>query len=199
MSRAEKPGEAMRGDAGDFLARWSQRKLESRRQDTESVETGEDLSRHMAEPDTVTEPAPSEREPTDADMPPLESLTADSDFTPFMSPGVSDGLRRLALRKLFSKPDFNITDGLNDYDEDYTQFTGLGNVITHEMKRMLQREQEAAAEDVLPAAEPQDADASPPEEELPPEMAAGQTGSTDAAEDDAVASDEDEAREDKTP
>ena len=199
MGRAEKPGEAVGGEAGDFLARWSQRKLESRRQGAEPAETGEDISQDTAEPGTATEPAPAERELTDADMPPLDSLTVDSDFTPFMSPGVSDGLRRLALRKLFSQPGFNVTDGLNDYDEDYTQFAGLGNVITHEMKRMLQREQEAAAEDVLSAAKPQGADAALPEEELPPEMSAGQTESTDATGDDPVASDEDEGREDKTP
>ena len=183
MSHAEKPGEAERGDAGDFLARWSQRKLESRRQDTESVETGEDLSRHMAEPDTVTEPAPSERELTDADMPPLESLTADSDFTPFMSPGVSDGLRRLALRKLFSQPDFNITDGLNDYDEDYTQFAGLGNVITHEMKRMLAREQEQKQEEGAQPAQVRDTETLSTGDESPPEMPARQVIGEEADDD----------------
>ena len=75
-------------------------------------------------------------------MPPVETLDADSDYTQFLSPGVSDDLRRQALRELYSQPDFNITDGLNDYDEDYTQFAGLGSLVTHEMKRMLERELE---------------------------------------------------------
>ena len=44
------------------------------------------------------------------------------------------------MRILFGQSAFNITDGLNDYDEDFTEFTKLGNVITHEMKRALQRE-----------------------------------------------------------
>ena len=158
MASDNKPDTELQDEAGDFLARWSRRKLEA---STGSIDDSAEVLQ-TEEPQAIPPvAAPPERELTDADMPPLDSLTADSDFTPFMSPGVSDGLRRLALRKLFSQPDFNITDGLNDYDEDYTQFAGLGNVITHEMKRMLQREQEAAAEDVPPAAEPQDADAAP--------------------------------------
>jgi len=76
-------------------------------------------------------------------MPPIESLDSDSDYSVFMSPGVSEQLRTLALRKLFHLPAFNITDGLNDYDEDYTQFASLGGVVTHEMKRLLKRELEA--------------------------------------------------------
>ena len=138
-----KPDTELHDEAGDFLARWSRRKLEAR---TGSIDDSAEVLQ-TEEPQAVPPvAAPPERELTDADMPPLDSLTADSDFTPFMSPGVSDGLRRLALRKLFSQPAFNITDGLNDYDEDFTQFAGLGNIVTHEMKRLLRREQAAAEE-----------------------------------------------------
>ena len=44
------------------------------------------------------------------------------------------------MRKLFHLPQFNLVDGLNDYDEDYTRFESLGGVVTHEMKRLMQRE-----------------------------------------------------------
>ena len=104
-----KPVTELHDEAGDFLARWSRRKLEAR---TGSIDDSAEVLQ-TEEPQAVPPvAAPPERELTDADMPPLDSLTADSDFTPFMSPGVSDGLRRLALRKLFSQPSFNITDGL---------------------------------------------------------------------------------------
>jgi hypothetical protein len=85
---------------------------------------------------------------TDADMPPLESLTAESDFTQFLAEGVSDALRRAALRKLFHLPEFNILDGMNDYDEDYTNFEKLGEVVTYHQRRMREREEaeKAAAE-----------------------------------------------------
>jgi hypothetical protein len=71
---------------------------------------------------------------TDADMPALDTLDEHSDFSGFLSPGVSDSLRKLALRKLFSSAGFNIRDGLDDYDEDFTSFTPLGDIVTSDMK-----------------------------------------------------------------
>jgi hypothetical protein len=92
-----------------------------------------------------------------------------------MSSGVSDGLRRQALRKLFSQPAFNVTDGLNDYDEDYTKFAGLGNIITHEMKRMLKRELDALQE------EPESPDAAVPETQSAAAAITAQTPPEEAA------------------
>ena len=88
-------------------------------------------------------------------MPPIDSLNGDSDFSVFMSPGVSDELRTEALHKLFHQPEFNVTDGLNDYDEDYTSFAGLGTLVTQEMKRMLKRElqRELESEETTPEIE----------------------------------------------
>ena len=77
---------------------------------------------------------------TDEDMPPVDSLTPDSDYTGFLSPGVSEDLRRLALRKLFHGPEFNVIDGLDDYDGDYTNFAKLGDVITSEMRHRMEIE-----------------------------------------------------------
>lgn len=83
---------------------------------------------------------------TDEDMPDIESLTPDSDYTGFLSPQVSDGLRRLALRKLFQGAEFNIRDGLDDYDQDFTGFAGLGSVVTADMKHLLEQEKRHVAE-----------------------------------------------------
>ena len=83
-----------------------------------------------------------------------------SDFSVFMSPGVSEDLRTEALQKLFHQPEFNVTDGLNDYDEDYTSFAGLGTVVTREMKRMLKRELEREPEtEHVPDTVPEEASA----------------------------------------
>jgi hypothetical protein len=71
-------------------------------------------------------------------MPDIDSLVEDSDFTGFMSPGVSDELRNLALRKLFHAPVFNIRDGLDEYDEDYTSFEKLGDIVTCDMKHQIE-------------------------------------------------------------
>ena len=39
-------------------------------------------------------------------LPPVEKLTPESDFAPFMHPKVDDALRRVALKKLFARPAF---------------------------------------------------------------------------------------------
>lgn len=54
-----------------------------------------------------------------ADLPSIESLDRDSDFSMFMKEGVPDELRQLALRKLWRLSP-GILDGLDDYDEDYS-------------------------------------------------------------------------------
>ena len=127
-----------------FLNRWSRRKLADHRGESlddplPAVHTAGSAQQETAKGVS----ADQAQQLTDADMPPLDSLDGDSDFSLFMSPGVSEQLRTQALRKLFHLPAFNVTDGLNDYDEDYTQFAGLGDIVTQEMKRMLKRELEA--------------------------------------------------------
>ena len=79
-------------------------------------------------------------------MPDIDSLTDDSDFTGFMSPGVSDELRNIALRKLFHAPVFNIRDGLDEYDEDYTSFEKLGDIVTCDMKHQIEVQEQKLRE-----------------------------------------------------
>jgi len=55
------------------------------------------------------------------ELPPVESLTFDSDFTAFLQPGVDDKVKRAALKQLFRDPRFNIMDGLDTYIDDYTK------------------------------------------------------------------------------
>ena len=57
----------------------------------------------------------------DVALPPIESLTPQSDFTPFMRPDVDPALKRAALRKLFTDPHFNVMDGLDVYIDDYSK------------------------------------------------------------------------------
>jgi Protein of unknown function (DUF3306) len=53
-------------------------------------------------------------------LPPVDKLTPDSDFTGFMHPKVEDALRRVALKKLFSDPRFNVADPFEAYSGDWT-------------------------------------------------------------------------------
>lgn len=77
---------------------------------------------------------------TDADMPDLKTLDEDSDYSMFLSEKVTPALRKKALRKLFLSSKINVLDGLNDYDENYTNFAGLGDVIPYDLKQELQKE-----------------------------------------------------------
>src|SRR4029077_2415564 len=104
------------------LKRWSQRKLAAAR----AAEAGPALPPAAAEVPTSSPvaaipgaaPAPAAQvEP----LPPVESLTFDSDFAAFMQPKVDETTKRAALKKLFSDPSFNVMDGLDIYVGDYTQ------------------------------------------------------------------------------
>lgn len=129
-----------------FAQRWSKRKIES----TSIVDNN--LEKNNVSDDVISESLVNDAEPlvhkTDADMPAMEQLTEESDYSDFLSPSVSDALRKLALRKLFHLPLFNVVDGLDDYAEDYTKFASLGDIIPHDMKRMLEREKRKELEEL---------------------------------------------------
>lgn len=78
---------------------------------------------------------------SDADMPPIESLSSESDVSAFLNKGVSAALRKAALRHVFSQPAYNVRDGLNDYDGDYTVFEPLGDTVTSDMKWHIARKE----------------------------------------------------------
>ena len=88
--------------------------------------------------------AEAEKVLTDEDMPSLDSLGEDSDYSGFLSPGVSEALRRRALRKLFTSAVFNVPDGLDDYDDDFTSFQALGDIVTSDMRHQAEMEAERA-------------------------------------------------------
>jgi Protein of unknown function (DUF3306) len=52
-------------------------------------------------------------------LPPIESLTTESDYKPFMAKDVLPETRNLAMKKLFTDPQFNVMDGLDVYIDDY--------------------------------------------------------------------------------
>ena len=69
----------------------------------------------------------SEQEKTE--LPSVETLNADSDFTPFLKEGVPSLLKRAALRKLWkTDPTLANLDGLNDYDDDFVKM-GVGKIV----------------------------------------------------------------------
>lgn len=63
------------------------------------------------------------------ELPSIESLNEDSDYSVFMNEGVPEDLKRLALRKLWRLTP-GIRDGLDDYDDDYTITKMVGEAIS---------------------------------------------------------------------
>lgn len=115
-----------------FISRWSRLKREGAQEDAAAA--GKDV-RQKSE----------ERAPA---LPPVDSLTPESDFSGFMAGGVQDTLRRAALKKLFTDPHFNAPDLFEPFSGDWTG----GEAISDEMlatlnqaRTVLFREEEKAA------------------------------------------------------
>jgi len=109
------------------LSRWSRLKLESTGTATEPEESAEQTAESQ---ESVTGDAGKvdvRRRGDEAliELPPIDELGPNSDFQGFMDPRVDDSLRRAALKKLFSDPLFNVTDGLDVYAEDYTKLESM--------------------------------------------------------------------------
>ena len=84
-----------------------------------------------AEPQAAAPAALAAAKPVE-ELPPIETLGKDSDYTPFMRADVPDALRNEALRKLWrSDPVFANLDGLVDYAEDFgAAFAGGATIAT---------------------------------------------------------------------
>jgi hypothetical protein len=133
-------------DKEAFLSRWSRLKQEQARE----------------------EPAPpkAQEEAAPPALPPVDKLTPQSDFAPFMHPKVADALRRVALKKLFTDPHFNVPDLNEAYSGDWTG----GDPISEELLKTLNQartvlfreEEEQKKKDAEPpqvaADKPKDAD-----------------------------------------
>lgn len=110
-------------DGENFASRWSRRKIEARKTEQKPAEP------EPAGPNPDGAPAPhavtaANAPAADAErpLPPVESLKGlASDYTGFLKPGVDDGLRRSALKKLFSDPHFENFERFEAYCEDFTK------------------------------------------------------------------------------
>jgi hypothetical protein len=141
------------------LSRWSRRKLDA-------------ASAPVAAPATAaasTAPAPATPAPSAVppELPSVESLGFDSDFTAFLRPEVDEKLKRAALKQLFRDPRFNVMDGLDVYIDDYTKADPIPPDM---LKDLLQRFVVAKPEPE--AAEAQAANAEPVPSALPAQPAA---------------------------
>ena len=143
----------------DRLSRWSRLKQAEREKNTGTPPQADLREKSAALPAVTTEAAPDvEEEINPEDLPDIDAMDRDSDFTIFLKKGVPEMLQRKALRKLWKlDPAFGFLDGMNDYDEDYSMIgivameiktayrAGKGFIESDEEKFDLPEEAEAKA------------------------------------------------------
>lgn len=91
-----------------FLDRWSRLKGEARKEPPQAPRESQDA---QAAKDVKAPP----------ELPPVEQLTPESDFRPFLDSRVDEDTRRAALKKLFADARFNVIDEMDVYIDDYTK------------------------------------------------------------------------------
>lgn len=118
-----------------FLARWAKKKSEEKT-GTEGQKPNQDagfeaVSPAVVKPDSTTTATSVAVKPVP--LPTVESLTAESDFSPFMGQDVAPELRNQAMKKLFTDPHYNVMDRLDTYIDDYS----IADPIPESMLRMM--------------------------------------------------------------
>lgn len=110
-----------------FLSRWARRKQQVKSGELPPPEPPPQVAPALpGAPVKAEQPA---QPPTDApnnEAPPLPTLedvaalTRESDYARFLQPGVDNGVKQAAMKKLFfSDPHYNVMDGLDVYIGDY--------------------------------------------------------------------------------
>lgn len=114
----------MAGDDENFLARWSRLKREEAAKPAPAVVPGTTPAAAAGRTDATQQAAPPE-------LPPVETLTLESDYRAFLQPNVDVDVRRAALKKLFSDPHFHFDrmDKLDTYIDDYTKFEPISEAM----------------------------------------------------------------------
>ena len=121
--------------ATSFFSRWSQRKLDGEK--ATDVETEESVNANTdAQPSELTsvndlDPSVhSEQKTADVSSGTLDdSVENAEDESPSVAQllvsEASESVKKAALRKLFLSEEFNVRDGLDDYDDDYSNLKSL--------------------------------------------------------------------------
>lgn len=148
---------------------WSRRKrgLSNERHSVEDAPLSEasDQQSELREPSSHDEPAeqrqrlesedaphsaPPPEGSLDHTLPDPDTLGPGSDFKAYLVPGVSSALKNRALRRLWATGNYNVRDGLDDYDLDYSQMRKMTAETSESVrqwgKKLLDKLEEPIAE-----------------------------------------------------
>lgn len=184
-------------DPEKFLTRWSRRKRETAdesdqaRRDEQEQRAPDAPPAADRAPDVATPSPVAKREATEpafdlSQLPPIESITAETDIRAFLAPGVPADVRLAALRRAWvADPKVRDFVGLNDYDFDFHTPGAIPGFGPLEMTDALRREVLRIVGGLLPEPEqttpaaPDAAAASEPA--VPPAQPAGATEEINAS------------------
>ncbi|CAH6800559.1 conserved hypothetical protein [Vibrio chagasii] len=135
--------------ATNFFSRWSQRKLD------ESTDKAREAEQPLEET-SVTSPESASQTPTSAeelapnDPAPIEptnalgesgdtkesasEATEELSMAQLLVSEASESVKKAALRKLFLSEEFNVRDGLDDYDDDYSNLKSLSEGVAETLR-----------------------------------------------------------------
>ena len=132
------------GKDGNFLGRWSQRKVQARHaalpadeptKPTELARPADEVPQAtVGQPLAATGNGLQSEASTQPTLEDVAKLTVDSDYSAFAARNVDSKIRNAAMRKLFAgDPHFNVMDGLDVYIDDYS----VGVPIPKSMMRQM--------------------------------------------------------------
>ena len=133
------------------FSRWSRLKTEALENEPPQIDeplskfTSENLPVRAEDAELPTSNSEETAEGEEADpapeLPDIETLKKDSDYTPFLAEGVPEAIKKLALRKLWaSDPVLANIDGLNDYDEDFTIIEAIKTFVSEGVEKLNEAE-----------------------------------------------------------
>lgn len=142
--------------ATNFFSRWSQRKLDESTDEPLEVEqtleapaltssdsssseiSPADLSSEMeaAAPQSLESDALETNEEVHASdvQDPAPEATEDLSVAQLLVSEASESVKKAALRKLFLSEEFNVRDGLDDYDDDYSNLKSLSEGVAETLR-----------------------------------------------------------------
>ncbi|MGF1762134.1 DUF3306 domain-containing protein [Aliivibrio kagoshimensis] len=124
----------------NFIQRWSKIKTESHSKASESTQkTGvvDEISTDSASDEPINNeslPLPS--------MSDVDALESNSSLAGFLSEGVEKSIKKAAMKKIFLSSDFNVLDGLTDYDQDFSSVGSLPAEVAQNLRKWIKEEEE---------------------------------------------------------
>ena len=76
------------------------------------------------------------------ELPDPDTLTPDADISAFMQSGVDPTLRQRALRRIFMGGEHSVRDGLDDYDQDFSQMRPLAEGVADTLRSWTRKVEE---------------------------------------------------------